>query len=143
MGTPIQHDSVPREVQGVSNVPPAATTTFQSFVGVDLHKCTVSLAAVNAAGELIDRLTVSTKCTDRIEAWLKALPGPVRLVVETNGFIEWFIDRFRSCVAKIDIGDARLLANLRGKRRKNDRNDALDFARRLARGECPLGFPRR
>jgi len=113
---------------------------FATFVGVDLHKCTVSLAAVNARGELIDRLTVSTKCTDRIEAWLRALPGPVHLAVETNGFIEWFIDRFRPCVARLDIADARLLANLRGKRRKNDRNDALDFAQRLARGECPLGY---
>jgi transposase len=43
-------------------------------------------------------------------------------------------------VARIDIADATELAHRRGKRRKNDPNDALDIARRLARGECPLGF---
>lgn len=128
-----EHDSAPFDVKGVSGV-------FQTFVGVDLHKCTVSLAAVDGRGELVDRLKISTKCVDRIEQWLRSLPGPVHLAVETNGFIEWFIERYRSCVAKIDIADARLLANLRGTRRKTDRNDAMDFAKRLARGECPLGW---
>jgi transposase len=56
------------------------------------------------------------------------------------GFVEWFIDRFRASVDQLDIADATELANLRGKRRKTDRNDARDVARRLARGECPLGF---
>ena len=48
--------------------------------------------------------------------------------------------RFRPCVDRIDIADATELANRRGKRRKNDRDDALDIAKRLARGECPLGY---
>ena len=61
------------------------------------------------------------------------------LAVEACPFVEWFIDRYRDCVDRIDIADATELANRRGKRRKNDRNDALDIAA-LARGECPLGF---
>lgn len=113
--------------------------TFQSFVGVDLHKCTVTLTAVDAAGE-IQRLKISTKSTGKIEAWLSALPQPVHLAVEACPFVEWFIDRFRACVARIDIADATELANRRGKRRKTDFNDSLDIAVRLARGECPLGF---
>jgi transposase len=32
------------------------------------------------------------------------------------------------------------MANRRGKRRKTDRNDAADIARRLAEGTCPLGW---
>lgn len=54
-------------------------------MGVDPNKCTVSLAAVNARGERIDRLTVSTQCVDRMEEWLKKPPGPVHLAVETQG----------------------------------------------------------
>ncbi len=113
--------------------------SFQSFVGVDLHKCTVTLTAVDAAGE-INRLKISTKSIGKIEAWLRALPGPVWLAVEACPFVEWFIDRFRPCVDRIDIADATELSNRRGKRRKNDWNDALDVAVRLSRGECPLGF---
>jgi transposase len=113
---------------------------FQSFVGVDLHKCTVTLKAVNAAGELSRSLTISTKSVDKIEDWLRALPQPVWLAVEACPFVEWFIERYRDCVARLDIADATELAHRRGQRRKNDPNDALDIARRLARGECPLGF---
>jgi transposase len=54
--------------------------------------------------------------------------------------VEWFIDRFRDCVQRIDIADATELSNRRGKRRKTDWNDSLDIAVRLSRGECPLGF---
>jgi transposase len=111
----------------------------QTFVGVDLHKCTVTLTAVDAAGE-INRLKISTKSTGKIEAWLRGLPGPVHLAVEACPFVEWFIDRFRPCVARIDIADATELSNRRGKRRKTDWNDSLDIAVRLSRGDCPLGY---
>jgi transposase len=113
--------------------------TFQSFVGVDLHKCTVTLTAVDARGE-IKRLKISTKSTGKIEDWLQALPQPIHRAVEACPFVEWFIDRFRECVAQLDIADATELANRRGKRRKTDFNDSLDIAVRLSRGECPLGF---
>jgi transposase len=112
---------------------------FQSFVGVDLHKCTVTLTAVDATGE-IQRLKISTKSTGKIEEWLRTLAGPVWMAVEACPFVEWFIDRFRACVDRIDIADATELANRRGKRRKTDFNDSLDMALRLSRGECPLGF---
>jgi transposase len=114
--------------------------SFASFAGVDLHKQTVTLRAVNPAGDPISALTCDTKCVDRIRDWMLALPRPSHLAVEAVGFVEWFIDRFRSCVDKLDLADATELANRRGKRRKNDPNDALDIARRLARGECPLGW---
>ena len=120
--------------------PPLASVGSDSFVGVDLHKSTVTLVAVNAAGEELAALTCHTKCVERIETWLKALPRPCHLAVEAVGFVEWFLDRFRSCVDRIDLADATELANLRGKRRKNDRNDAADVGRRLARGECPLSY---
>ncbi len=117
-----------------------ASVPFASFAGVDLHKQSVTLRAVNPAGEPIGALTCDTKCVDRISNWMLALPRPLHLAVEAVGFVEWFIDRFRPCVDKIDIADATELANRRGKRRKTDDKDALDIARRLARGECPLGW---
>jgi transposase len=113
---------------------------YQSFIGVDLHKETVSLVAVAPNGDMIGRLTISTKCREKIAAWIRAQPRPSHLVVEAVGFVEWFIDEYRSCVDRIDIADATELANRRGKRPKNDWRDALDMAQRLARGDCPLGF---
>ena len=119
---------------------PETAQAFQSFVGVDLHKSTVTLVAFDAAGNNLTSLTCHTKCVTRIEEWIRTKPQPCHLAVEAVGFAEWFIDRFRSCVARMDIADATELARLRGKRRKNDRNDAADVAARLARGDCPLGW---
>jgi transposase len=113
---------------------------YQSFIGVDLHKTTVTLVAVAPNGDTIAQLTINTKCREKIAAWLLALPRPSRLAVEAVGFVEWFIDEFRPRVDRIDIADATELANRRGKRRKRDPGDARDVARRLARGECPLGY---
>lgn len=117
---------------------------FQSFVGVDLHKCTVTLAAVDPTGKIIARLKTSTKCIEKIDAFLAGLPGAVHLAVEACPFVEWFIDRYRQRVeasgGRFDIADATQLAELRGKRRKTDHNDATDIAVRLARGDCPLGW---
>jgi transposase len=113
---------------------------YQSFIGVDLHKTTVTLVAVAPDGSTIAQLTINTKCREKIAAWLLALPRPSRLAVEAVGFVEWFIECFRPRVDRIDIADATELANRRGKRRKRDPGDARDVALRLARGECPLGY---
>jgi len=111
----------------------------QSFIGVDLHKCTVTLTAVDPAGEMISRLKISTKSTGKIEDWLLGLPRASWMAVEACPFVEWFIDRFRDCVGRIDIADATEFASLRGKRRKTDFNDSLDIAKRLARGGKTTG----
>jgi transposase len=113
---------------------------FKSFVGVDLHERHVTLRAVNPGAEGIAALTISTKCVEKIHAWLLELPRPSWMAVEACPFIEWFIDRYRSCVDRIDIADATELAHRRGKRRKNDPNDTRDVAVRLVHDDCPLGW---
>src|SRR5438067_7303683 len=120
----------------MSDVPVA----FACFAGVDLHKQTVTLRAVDRRGQPISALTCDTKCVGRIRNWMLALPRASHLAVEAVGFVEWFIDRFRECVYRMDIADATELANRRGKRRKTDRKDAGDIALRLARNDCPLGW---
>ena len=77
--------------------------SFQTFVGVDLHKCTVTLTAVDAAGEKISRLKISTKSTGKIEEWLLDLPRNSWMAVEACPFLDWFIDRYKPCVDRIDI----------------------------------------
>ena len=52
---------------------------FQTFVGVDLHKTTVTLTAVDPSCEFAGRLTISTKACDKIQAWLDKLPHPIHL----------------------------------------------------------------
>jgi len=39
---------------------------FATFIGVDLHKCTVTLRAARADSELLGQLTGNTKCVERM-----------------------------------------------------------------------------
>src|SRR5690606_41796408 len=66
-----------------SDVPVA----YAAFVGVDLHTSPVSLCAVDPAGKALASLTCDTKCVERIEQWLLALPRPTHLAVEAVGFV--------------------------------------------------------
>jgi len=84
-------------------------TGFVTFIGVDLHKCSVTLRAVRADGEVLGHLTCSTKCIERIAEWIKGLPGPKWMAVEACPFVEWFIDRFTPCVDRMDIADPQLM----------------------------------
>jgi transposase len=129
-----------RQCEFVSESRDVTTVKFSCFVGVDLHKTTVTLRAVDPSEKVISSLRTHTKCVQKIEDWLNELPRPRWMAVESVSFTEWFIDRYRDCVDRIDIADATELARRRGKRRKTDRNDALDIAVRLVRGDCPLGF---
>ena len=129
-----------KQKQAVTESRDVIGINFASFIGVDLHKTTVTLRVVDSNENVIDSLTIDTKCVNKIEDWINALPKPRWMAVEAVAFIEWFIDRYRACVERIDIADATELAARRGKRRKTDRNDALDIALRLVRGDCPLGF---
>ena len=52
---------------------------YESFIGVDLHKDTVTLFAVDPRGQVLAKLKIHTKCVGKIEAWLLALPRPSRL----------------------------------------------------------------
>ena len=88
--------------------------SYASFVGVDLHKCTVTLTAVDPTGEKLSRLKISTKSTGKIEDWLLDLPRLSWMAIEACPFLDWSIDRFKPCVDRIDIADATELANIRG-----------------------------
>ena len=48
----------------------AETRPFKSFVGVDLHKCQVTLRAVDGNGVSLGGVTLSTKCVQKIHDWL-------------------------------------------------------------------------
>jgi hypothetical protein len=67
------------------NTPPTRAEC-ECLIGVDLHKRSVPLAAVNAAGETIELVTRATKGVNRSGRWLAALPGPTWMAVESVGF---------------------------------------------------------
>jgi hypothetical protein len=95
-----------KQKQAVTESRDVTGINFASFIGVDLHQTTVTLRAVDSNESVISSLTIDTKCVNKIEDWINALPRPRWMAVETVSFVEWFIDRYRDCVERIDIADA-------------------------------------
>ncbi len=86
---------------------------YRSFIGVDLHKTTVTLVAVGPDGTEIARLKINTKCRQKIRAWLLDLPRPSHMAVEAVGFV-W--RQLSSVLARTKqfMRSILLAANLRG-----------------------------
>ena len=61
---------------------------YQSFMGVDLDKNTVTLAAVRPDGTLGDRVKLNTRCRDKIASWRLTRPRPSHMAVEAVGFVD-------------------------------------------------------
>ena len=66
------------------------------FVGVDLHKQTITVVVVDAARKLLFRKRFSNLMSEQIVAFLKSL-GEFQLTVEATASYEWFVQSRRVC----------------------------------------------
>jgi hypothetical protein len=110
---------------------------YTTFIGVDLHKCSVTLRAVRADGELLGHLTCNTKCVERIAEWIASLPGPKWMAVEAGPFVEWFIDRYTPRADRMDITDPQLMQLQTLGRHWRQLSRSLAKAKRTARAVQP------
>lgn len=99
-------------------------SSFACFVGVDLHKCTLSIDARRPDQTLIARQKNATRCGERPARCLEALPQPVHLALKARPFVEWLSDFVRTIVeapgsdGRLDSADATKLDKRCGNRRR-------------------------
>ena len=114
---------------------------FETYAGIDLHKTTLTIGALDATGEtrLVEK--IPTKCTGRILDVLAGLPGPVAVAIESVGMYEWLWELLEGKVEHLVLADAADIK--RSSRRgaaKTDKLDALRLARLLLKDEVPISF---
>jgi len=113
----------------------------KSFVGIDLHKTTLTIAVRDSAGDIVSTNPFPTKCVDKIDHFLSHLPSPVHCAVESVGMYEWLWDHLEPRVDKLILADAVELRYRAGKRRaKTDKIDAKFISLLLSRNEIPAAF---
>jgi transposase len=107
-------------------------------VGIDLHRATVVLAAVNDAGEAMNVVTI--RCED-MAAILEALKklGPFRAVIEASGTYRWLYDLLRPHGTILLAHPHRLRAMIQ-RRSKTDKLDAQLLANLLRINQIPLAY---
>ena len=61
-----------------------------NFVGVDLHKQTITMCVVNQARQVLQTRRLACGDASGIRAWFQEL-GPFQVVVEATASYEWFV----------------------------------------------------
>jgi transposase len=107
-------------------------------VGIDLHRQTVVIAAVNDAGEAMDAVTIPCQNTSAIVELVKQL-GSFRAVIEASGTYRWLYDLLRPYGAVLLAHPFRLRAMIQ-RRSKTDKLDAQLLANLLRINQIPLAY---
>lgn len=114
---------------------------YESYVGIDLHKMSVTIGCLDKKRKVRTVQTIDTKCTNKIVEAVTSLPGPIACAIESVGMYEWLWDLLEDKVAHLVLADA---AEVKRKRKrgkaKTDRNDALHIARLLLLDDVPLAY---
>jgi transposase len=107
-------------------------------VGIDLHRATVVLAAVNDVGEAMNPVTIACSNTvallDVVKTW-----GAFRAVIEATGTYRWLYDLLRPHGDILLAHPMRLRAMIQ-RRTKTDKLDAQLLANLLRINQIPLAY---
>ena len=107
-------------------------------VGIDLHRLTVVLAAVNDSGEAMNPMTIPCSDTAAIANAVNAL-GTFRAVIEATGTYRWLYDLLRPYGTVLLAHPMRLRAMIQ-RRSKTDKLDAQLLANLLRINQIPLAY---
>jgi transposase len=110
------------------------------FVGIDLHKDTLTACVVSAKDREVSFEKIACKSRERIRKFFSSLPRPSAVAIETVGFYRWLWTELDPVVDQLVLCDARGARALAGRRIKTDREDALNVALLLADGRLPLAW---
>ena len=107
-------------------------------VGIDLHRATVVVAAVNDAGETVNPITIPCSDTAAIVNAVNGL-GTFRAVIEACGTYRWLYDLLRPHGTVLLAHPMRLRAMIQ-RRTKTDKLDAQLLANLLRINQIPLAY---
>jgi transposase len=101
------------------------------YVGLDIHKQTVTYDVLTADGRQVMRGTVGTRKQD-LQNLGKQLPRPWVGAMETTLFTQHIYRELAPHARKLEVGDSRRMRAMNPSRHKSDRRDAA-FQAQLAR----------
>jgi transposase len=97
------------------------------YIGMDVHKESISIAVRNAAGKLVMECVIETKAITILE-FIDGLRGELHVTFEEGTWATWLYDLLKPHVTKLVVCDPRKNAR---QGNKNDRIDARELSDRL------------
>jgi transposase len=109
------------------------------FVGVDLHKQTITMCVVDAALKVLVRRRFGNRPTEPIVQFLAGL-GDFALVCEATASYEWFVQLVEPLARQVVLAHPGRLRVIAESSRKSDRLDARTLAEMLAEHRLPRSY---
>lgn len=109
-------------------------------LGIDLHKETLTVAALDPASGDVAFVKFNCRARQQIVDYFAALDRPHVVAIESVGFYRWLWDLLEPIVDRLLLADATQCRALAGRRIKTDRQDALNVAELLAAGRLPIAW---
>ena len=97
-------------------------TSSTKYIGMDVHKESISIAVRNAAGKIVMECVIETKANTILQ-FFDGLRGDVQVTFEEGTWAAWLYDLLKPHVGKLVVCDPRRNALL-GDGNQNDRVDA-------------------
>jgi transposase len=115
--------------------------TFKTYIGIDLHKTTLTIGALDETKKEIGCKAIDTKCVEQIVDYVRSFPGPIACAIESVGMYEWLWELLEDKVDLLVLADAAEVKRRRPRgKAKTDRNDSLLLARLLVIDEVPVAY---
>ena len=99
------------------------------YIGMDVHKETISIVVLNSSGKLVMECVIETKAITIIQ-FVQGLRGDLHVTVEEGTWAAWLFDLLRPHVNELLVCDPRKNALLKAGN-KRDRIDARKLAELL------------
>src|SRR5260370_41173883 len=101
--------------------------TSIKYIGMDVHKESISIAVRNAAGKIVMECVIETKANAILD-FIHGLRGELQVTLEEGTWATWLYDLLKPHVTNLVVCDPR--KNSRDGN-KNDQIDARDLSNRL------------
>jgi len=97
------------------------------YIGLDVHKRTISYCVKDAAGHVHQEGKIGSTRRE-LDAWIKTLPQPRTIAMEATIFTGWIYDHLLPHAEKVKVAHPLMLRAIAAAKRKNDRIDAGKIA---------------
>src|SRR3974390_2453642 len=97
------------------------------FIGLDVHKKTISYCVKDAAGGVYQEGKIGSTRRE-LDAWIRTLPQPRMIAMEATIFTGWIYDHLLPHAEQVKVAHPLMLRAIAAAKKKNDRIDASKIA---------------
>jgi len=97
------------------------------YIGLDVHKKTISYCVKDAAGCVLQEGKIGSTRRE-LDLWVRTLPQPRMIAMEATIFTGWIYDHLVPHAEKVKVAHSLMLRAIAAAKKKNDRIDARKIA---------------